>query len=149
MQQLAGPVAVTLSFLAVYYLTIVNVLRVKKALAAEYQARGEAFDRYATLDTRMRAADRIQLNTLEHMPPFLVLLWLDATLVSAAHASVIGAVYLLSRCAYPFMVGRQLGAGAPRGIVRVTGIGYAALAVLAADVTWACVRSVMQEGAAS
>lgn len=142
MRQLAGPVAVTLSYLVVYYLTIVNVLRVKKGLSAEYRARGETFDRYATPDKRMLAADRIQLNTLEHMPPFLALLWIDATLVSAAHASVLGAAYLLSRCLFPFMVGRQLGQGAPDGIMRVTGIGYGALALLAGDVIWACVGAI-------
>ncbi|MBK7864235.1 MAG: MAPEG family protein [Archangiaceae bacterium] len=138
---LAGPLAVTLGYVVVYYLSMMNVLRVKTALSREYQARGETFDRYATHDKRMLAADRVQLNTLEHMPPFLVLLWLDATLASAPHASVLGGVYLLTRCIYPFMVGRALGGEAPRGIGRVIGISYLMLALFAVDLVVALVRA--------
>lgn len=140
-REYAGPVAVTLGYLTSYYLSIGNVLRVKGALQREYRARGETFDRYATPDKRMLAADRVQLNTLEHMPPFLALLWLDAALVSALHATVLGGAYLASRLAYPLMVGRQLGTGAPRHIFRVTGVGYAALGLLAADLVRALVRA--------
>lgn len=136
---LAAPAAVTLGYLLVYYLTILNVLRVKSAIAAELNARGESFDRYATPDPRMRAADRIQLNTLEHMPPFLTLLWLDAGFAGAAHATALGGVYLATRCLYPFMVGTTLGGSAPKGIGRVTTIGYVTLALLAGDVVRALV----------
>lgn len=138
---LSGPVAITLGYLGAYYASIVNVLRVKRTLQREYEARGETFDRYATADKRMLAADRVQLNTLEHMPPFLTLLWLDATLVSALHASVLGGAYLASRLVYPLMVGKTLGAGAPAHIGRVTFVGYAALGLLAIDLAWALVRA--------
>ena len=75
-QQFRPVLWVTFAYLILYYAFMLNVLRVKLKVAASCKARGEKFDRYQNNDPILRAADRIQLNTLEHMPPFLILLWL-------------------------------------------------------------------------
>src|SRR5215510_6802341 len=65
-----------ITYFALYYALNVHVLRTKRRLRREYRARGEEFDRYYTQDRRMLTADRCLLNMLEHMPPFVCLLWL-------------------------------------------------------------------------
>ena len=52
------------------------------------------------------AADRVQLNTLEHMPPFLVALWMLAATTSADQAAFWGWLYVGLRALYPFF-GRE------------------------------------------
>ncbi len=123
----AGPVWVTLAYIAVYYWTQVRILGTKSRLRAEYKARDEKFDRYFGQDREMLAADRVQLNMLEHMPPFLILLWLTALLASPLEATVAGGIYTASRLAYPFVIGGRLGRGIPTRILLVTGTGYAVL----------------------
>ena len=127
----AGPLLVTVAYVAVYYLLIANQLRVKTRLLRAYRARGETFDRYFNTDREMLAADRYVGNMLEHMPAFLVLLWLNAMFVGPRGASFAGAAYLLSRALYPFMLGRQLGRGVPGRILFATVIGYVVIAFLA------------------
>ncbi len=97
----AGPVWVTLGLVLYYYASILNVLRVKNRLGREYRARNETFDRYLSNDRQMLTADRVQLNTLEQMPPFLILLWLDASLVNPQHATIAGVIYLTARFVLP------------------------------------------------
>ena len=92
---------VTFAYLVLYYAFMLNVLRVKLSVAASSKAQGVKFDRYQTNDPRLRAADRIQLNTLEHMPPFLILLWLDAIMGSVMVASFLGWTYVGLRTLYP------------------------------------------------
>lgn len=133
----SGPVAVTLAYVTLYYLFQINVLRVKTAQQKAYEARGEKFDRYFGEDREMLAADRVQLNTLEHMPPFLVLLWLNAVFVSPFSASVAGAIYVAARALYPFLLGGRLGRGAPAIIMASTGFGYAVLVWYAGALIWA------------
>jgi uncharacterized membrane protein YecN with MAPEG domain len=123
----AGPIAVTLAYVLLYYGFQVNVLRVKSRLSREYAARGEKFDRYFSQDRHMLAADRQQLNMLEHMPPFLVLLWLVAIFVGPLWATVGGAVYVAARLAYPFAMGSRLGRGVRGSISLATGPGYLVL----------------------
>ena len=132
-----GPIAVTLAYVLLYYLFQVNLVRVKAKLEREYAARGEKFDRYFGQDRNMLAADRVQLNMLEHMPPFLVLLWLNAVFVSPAVATWGGAVYVLARAAYPLAMGSRVGRG-PRAVILATTVpGYLVLAGFSASLVWA------------
>jgi len=123
----AGPLLVTVTYVLVYYLMIANQLRVRTRLRRAYRARGESFDRYFGNDREMLAADRYVGNMLEHMAPFLLLLWLNAIFVGPRMASVAGVVYVAARLLYPFMMGQKLGKGVPRRILVATVVGYAVL----------------------
>lgn len=127
----AGPLLVTVAYIVLYYLLFANQLRVKTRLRRAYRARGETFDRYFNTDREMLAADRYVGNMLEHMPAFLVLLWLNAIFVGPRGAASAGAAYVLSRLLYPFMMGPQLGRGVPGRILFATIIGYGVIAYLA------------------
>lgn len=120
----AGPVLVTLGYVLLYYAFQINILRTKLRLEAAYKARGEKFDRYFGEDREMLAADRYQLNMLEHMPPFLALMWLVALFVGPWWATAGGAVYLTARLLYPFAMGARLGRGIPARILLATVPGY-------------------------
>ena len=124
----AGPITVTLIYVGLYYAFQIHGMRVKTRLTAEYRARGEKFDRYFGQDREMLAADRIQLNTLEHMPPFLVLLWLNAVFVGPGGATVAGAIYVAARAFYPIVLGRRLGRGIRAQVLLSTVVGYLVLA---------------------
>lgn len=126
-----GPIIVTVLFTLFYYASMLNVLRVKAALAREYKARGEKFDRYFGNDRHMLAADRIQLNTLEHMTPFLLLLWLHAVLVDTRAATIAGGIYVASRVAYPFLIGAKLGRNIPLRVLAATFTGYGVIGYFA------------------
>jgi hypothetical protein len=78
----------------------------------------------------MLAADRYVGNMLEHMPPFLALLWLNAAFVGPRGATIAGAVYLACRLVYPFLMGPRLGRGVPRRILFATLVGYTVIAYL-------------------
>ena len=127
----AWPLLVTVAYVVTYYAMIVNQLMVKTRLRRAYQARGETFDRYFGADREMLAADRYVGNMLEHMPAFLVLLWLNAVFVGRSGAAVAGAAYVLSRLLYPIIMGRRLGKGVPNRMLFATLIGYAVLGTLA------------------
>src|SRR3954462_6654739 len=120
----AGPLLVTVAYLVVYFLLFGNQLRVRTRLRRAYRARGESFDRYFNTDREMLAADRYVGNMLEHMPPFLLLLWLNAVFVGPHGASFAGGTYVVSRLIYPLLLGRQLGRGVPTRILFATLIGY-------------------------
>ena len=137
----AGPLVVTLAYVALYYAFQVNLLRVKLRLAAEYAARGEKFDRYFGHDREMLAADRFQLNMLEHMGPFLVLLWLNAVFVSPWSATVAGAVYVVARALYPFAMGDRVGRGVRAAIFLSTGPGYLVIAWFACALGFALLKA--------
>jgi hypothetical protein len=123
----AGPLLVTVAYVLVYYVMITNQLLVRTRLARAYRARGEAFDRYFNTDREMLAADRYVGNMLEHMPAFLLLLWLNAIFVDPRSATWAGAVYVAARMLYPFVMGRRLGRGVPTRILFVTVVGYLVL----------------------
>ena len=123
----AGPLVVTLAYLAVYYGFMIRGMGVKSRLVREYAERGEKFDRYFGQDREMLAADRIQLNTLEHMPPFLALLWLNSMFIGPRGATIGGALYLVSRLLYPFLIGGRLGRSIRVKVLVATGTGYAVL----------------------
>ncbi len=88
----------------------------------------------------MLAADRAQLDTLEHVPPFLALLWLHAAFVGPGSATAAGAVYLATRIAHPILVGARLGRGVKLGILYATVPGYVVLAYLLVGLVYALVR---------
>ena len=125
-----GPAWVTLAYFGVYYAFITHGLTVKLRLTREHEARGEKFDRYFSQDRSLLAADRTQLNMLEHMPVFLALLWLHATLVSSAEATVLGALYVVTRVLYPFLLAGRLGRNIPFRLLFSTFAGYGVLLVL-------------------
>ena len=108
-----------------YYAFQIHILRTKARLSKAYLERGERFDRYFGEDREMLAADRVQLNMLEHMPAFLVLLWLHAVAGSAVirpeHTQT------TDRLAYPFVLGGRLGRGVPKRLLFVTFAGYGVL----------------------
>jgi hypothetical protein len=120
----AGPLLVTVGYVVWYYVMISNQLRVRTRLRRAYRARGETFDRYFSMDREMLAADRYVGNMLEHMPVFLLLLWLNAIFVGPRGATIAGAAYLAARIVYPFLMGGQLGRGVPTRILFATVIGY-------------------------
>ena len=130
--RLAGPLLVTVAYVVVYYLMITYQAVVKARLRRAYKARGESFDRYFGADREMLAADRMVGNMLEHMPAFLVLLWLNAIFVGPRGAALAGAAYVFSRIVYPLLMGRRLGRGVPTRIMFATVIGYAVLAYFVA-----------------
>jgi len=132
-----GPLLVTLAYLLVYYAIVVNVGRSKIRLSGEYAKRGEKFDRYFGQDREMLAADRFQLNQLEHMPPFLILLWLVAVFVSPVFATVGGSIYVLTRVLYPFMMGSRLGRGVKGSILVATLPSYLVLLSFMGALVWA------------
>ena len=133
-----GPVLVTIAYIFLYYaFIVVFVLRTKIRLKNEYHARGESFDRYFGGDREMLAADRIQLNMLEHMAPFLVLMWLNAVFVNVSFATAVGALYVASRLVYPLTMGSKLGSGVPNLILLSTVPGYGVIAAYAAALIWA------------
>lgn len=115
----------------------IRVAFTKARLAREYRERGEKFDRYFGQDRTMLAVDRVQLNMLEHMPPFLALLWLNAVLVGPTGATIAGVIYLLARAVYPLLVGSRLGRGVRASIFIATGPGYLVLAYLCGALIWA------------
>lgn len=136
----AGPLAVTLAYIALYYAFQVNLVRVKARLTKAYEARGEKFDRYFSQDREMLAADRYQLNMLEHMPPFLVLLWANAVFVDPTFAAVGGALYTLARAAYPLAMGGRVGR-APRAVILLATVpGYLVMGTFLGALGWALVR---------
>ena len=137
----AGPLLVTVAYVLVYYAMISNQLRVRTRLRRAYKARGESFDRYFGQDREMLAADRYVGNMLEHMPAFLILLWLNAIFVGPRGASIAGAVYVLARIIYPFLMGARLGRGVPTRILFVTVIGYTVLSYLAVRLTVAALAA--------
>ena len=123
-------IQVTLAYLLLYYVFLLHGLRVKLKMLRECRERGERFDRYNGDYPELRASDRVQLNTLEHMPPFLVLLWLHALVVGPGSAAVLGWVYVALRASYPFFLGRRLGRNIPKRLLINTFSSYAVLAVL-------------------
>lgn len=125
-----GPIWVTLIYLGLYYVFMSHIARTKIRLMKSYKERGEKFDRYTGGDPEMLAADRIQLNMLEHMPVFLVALWLHAFFVSPVSATWAGGAYTLLRAAYPFVLGNRLGRGIPLRVLMVTFPGYGILGYL-------------------
>ena len=122
---------VTLAYVGVYYALMLNGLRVKLKLAKECKASGKPFLRYSNEYPELLASDRHQLNMLEHMPPFLVLLWLQAFVVSVSSATILGWAYVLIRITYPLFVGNRLRSSIKPRVFINTFTGYGILTVFA------------------
>jgi hypothetical protein len=122
---------VTLAYISLYYLFLLNGLRVKMRVASKCKAAGEPFLRYTKNYPEILAVDRVQLNTLEHMPPFLALMWLQAHVVSPTSATSLGALYVAIRATYPFFMGSTLRTSFPKRVFINTFSGYAILIVFA------------------
>jgi hypothetical protein len=135
-----GPLLVTIAYFAVYYALHLRVLRTKRRLRGEYQARGIEFDRYHSQDRQMLAADRSVLNMLEHMPPFVCLLWLHVVFVGSLGATVAGSVYVATRAAYPFLLGASVGTRLPSRLLVATYAGYGVQLYMAAALCVAACR---------
>ena len=137
----AGPVVVTLAYLLLYYGFVVHVGVMKARRARVYKEKGEPFDRYFTPDREMLAADRMQLNTLEQMPPFLVLLWLNAVFVSPMSATIAGGIYVLARALYPLALGKRLGRGVRAMVLASTVPGYLVILYFLGALGWALIAA--------
>ena len=129
-------IGVSIATVTLYYAFLVRLMFVKIGLHREHTARGEKFDRYQSRDRRLLAADRAQLNMLEHMPTFFIALWINAWVVSADAAAVAGFVWLFARASYPFLIGGELGRDIPLRVLVATFTGYGAIAYLAGSVAW-------------
>jgi hypothetical protein len=135
-----GPVLVTVLYFTVYYALHLHVLRTKRLLKSEYRAGGEEFDRYFSRDRRMLAADRCLLNMLEHMPPFVCLLWLHVFFVGPLSATIAGGAYVATRAAYPFLLGPSMGTQLPGRLLVATYGGYGVLLYLGAALCFVVCR---------
>jgi len=124
-RQYAPVIWVTLAYVCLYYLFLLNLLRTRLMLIKRCKDDGKPFRRYDDSYPELRAADRTQLNMLEHMPTFLVVLWLQAFTVSANAAAICGGMYTLIRATYPFFMGARLENKMPNRLFINTFAGYA------------------------
>ena len=127
----APTIWVTLTYIGLYYAFLAHGLVVKRRVAQQCRDAGQRYDRYRSQHPELLAADRVQLNTLEHMPPFLVLLWGQSLIVSPSSAAILGAMYVAIRATYPFFLGRALHGNFPRRVLFNTFSGYGVLIALA------------------
>jgi uncharacterized MAPEG superfamily protein len=127
----APTIWVTLAYIGLYYAFMIRILRVKLRVAKQCKEAGERFFRYSNQYPELLAADRVQLNMLEHMPPFLALLWLQSLTVSPKSAAMLGAAYIVVRLAYPLFLGPTLQKNIPLRIVINTFTGYGILLTFA------------------
>eukprot|EP00466_Bigelowiella_natans_P004912 jgi/Bigna1/81098/fgenesh1_pg.77_\ len=110
--EFVGPGIVTFAYLSVYYGFLLNAAFTKRVLERRYKAEDKKFDRYFGQDRVMLRADRIHLNTLEHMVPFLGMMWLHAVFVDVRSATLAGSIGTIARALYPFFLGsRKKGLG--------------------------------------
>ena len=129
----SGVIWVTLLMVAVYYAIMTYGMVVKLRLVKRCKEAGQRFDRYGGQYPELLASDRMQLNTLEHLPLFLTLLWLNALCVGAQSATLWGGLYVLLRALYPFFLGARLRA-LPSRIFLITAPSYLVLLVLGVQV---------------
>jgi uncharacterized MAPEG superfamily protein len=136
---LRGPITITALYFVLWYALLFGLqTRTKYRLRREYAARGSVFDRYRSADPEMLKADRAVQNTHEQMAPFLVSMWMYAVFVSPDAATILGAVYLALRAAYPLLLGPRVEQVQPKRVAFVTFPCYALIAwMLVASVSHA------------
>ena len=127
----AAVIWVCLVYGLVYYALMLNGLVVKTRVARRCRDAGEPFLRYTGNYPDILAADRAQLNMLEHMPPFLMLLWLQALVVSPESAAWLGSLYVIVRVTYPFFLGTRITESFPKRVFINTFSGYLILTIMA------------------
>ena len=133
-----GPILITfLYFCLWYYLLLGHQRGTKYRLTKEYAERGEVFDRYLGGDEQMLSADRAVINTQEQMVPFLLTLWLHALFVSPFNATALGAVYVVLRSLYPFLLGKNLSKLNPKRVFFATGPSYLIIIYLGVSTVYA------------
>ena len=91
-----------------YWLLLGRQSRLKRKLAAEYEAKGEVFDRYHGKDPRMLSIDRIVINTQEQMVPMLVSMWVHSFFVNPTVGGILGFCWIALRIAYSFVMPKEL-----------------------------------------
>lgn len=123
-------VFVTAVYVGLYYSFMIPILLVRIRLAKDAKAKGVRFDRYRSEDRGLLARERTFLNTLEQMPPFLIALWIHACFVEPNSAAIAGAVYVVARALYPFLLGKAMPADVPIRIFFSTFVGYGVIAYL-------------------
>ena len=123
-EKFAPVIVVTLAYILLYYLFLLNVLRAKILVVRQCRERGEQFNRYENDYPELKAADRVQLNMLEHMPTFLVALWLQGFFVSVVSATWLGGIYVFIRATYPLFLGKSLERNIPMRLLINTFSGY-------------------------
>jgi hypothetical protein len=74
------------------------------------------------------------------MPPFLLLLWLNAVLVSPTSATVAGGLYVAARAYYPLVLGRKLGRGIRAQVLLSTLVGYTVIGWYCLALLWGLAR---------
>ena len=93
----------TVVFVLLYALTMVNIVVAKKRLLRQHQQEKKVFDRYQS--PQMQTADRLQGNFLEWAPIFLGLLWSLAATSNLSKASLVAAwLYLALRLLYVVLI---------------------------------------------
>ena len=122
---------VTLIYVLVYYGFMILGLQVKLKIMKQCKSEGKVFDRYSQRYPELLAADRVQLNTLEHMPPFLILMWMQAFTDSPHRAAILGGIYVLLRILYPFFMGSKLKGYVPKRLFLNTFAAYGVLVTMA------------------
>ncbi len=85
---------ITILAIVFYYVTATNVSRLRRKLGIKAPA--------TTGDPEFERAFRVQMNTLEHLPVFLPLLWLTTIYFSPFPliAPALGAVWIIGRALY-------------------------------------------------
>lgn len=131
---LESVVGVTVAFLALYFVFLVGQAFIKFYLffAAKAKDPKASFGKikYASTDPLARLADRTAGNMLEQSIIFLTSLWLCALFESPSYAARLGRLWLLFRCAYPFLFLKGV------WIQLSTIPGYILISMLIAPVAW-------------
>ena len=135
---LRGPVFVTVAYFMLWYSLLFGLqTRTKYRLKARYEKEGKVFDRYFGQDAEMLAADRAVANTHEQMGPFLVSLWVFAIFVSPVYATRLGALYVVLRAIYPFLLGSRVSKVQSKRVALVTFPCYLIVATMLGGAAWA------------
>jgi hypothetical protein len=135
--ELRGPVVVTVAYFGLWYYFLLGLQsRTKYRLKALYAEQGRVFDRYFGQDEQMLAVDRVVANTHEQMGPFLVSMWLCASLSSPTHATALGAAYVLLRAMYPLLLGRRVSKTQSKRVAFVTFPSYAIVFTMLGGAVW-------------
>lgn len=109
LQEYVLPILATATALLTWYIMLLGCQsRIKRKLNAEYEEKGEVFDRYFGQDPRMLAVDRIVANTHEQIIPFLCAMWIHATFVSPTVAGILGFIWVALRIIYTLLMPKAL-----------------------------------------
>jgi len=100
---------VTVLYMLMYISFMILQLNTRDAAVARAKVAGKTlpegkpFASYVADDEGARMGERVFLNTLEQMGPFLISLWMCAAFVSCELATVLGSVAIVARCLMPLL----------------------------------------------